>query len=101
MMKTPQADAFLGGYSLPSYNVSQCGSLCDGTAGCKSFNVYYERNPTLNPADACPDPAPLANIVCTIWGASVNETQLTNVGQWRSSFAVVIAGSNGYTKVAA
>lgn len=81
-----------------SYNVTACASRCDATAYCKGFSIYYERDPTLQPADACPNPSPLTSIRCTYYTQAVGASYTTNIGEWRDSFAVVIAGANGYTK---
>lgn len=54
-----------------------------------------ERNPSITPGDACPDPASTTNYKCTLWGAQVSASSATNVGQWRNQFHVGIRGSNG------
>ncbi|KAL9059516.1 MAG: hypothetical protein Q9206_001453 [Seirophora lacunosa] len=71
--------------------------LADG--GLQAFNMYIERDPSLNPnAEDCPNPPSTTNFKCTLWGAPVVAEQATNKGQWRDSFQVVITGSNGYNK---
>ncbi|KAL9012328.1 MAG: hypothetical protein Q9173_002899 [Seirophora scorigena] len=71
--------------------------LADG--GLQAFNMYIERDPSLNPnAEDCPNPPSTTNFKCTLWGAPVVAEQATNKGQWRNSFQVVITGSNGYNK---
>ena len=36
------------------------------------------------------------NIKCVFWGGEVTSDSLSNTGQYRDQFQVVIAGSNGY-----
>lgn len=78
-----------------TYNVQQCADFCDSEKFCLGFNIYYERDPSINPAAACPDPAPITNVKCSIYGYPVAKGSATNNGQWRQDFHVVIAGSNG------
>lgn len=88
------------GYSVVntgSYDVDWCAAKCTAKAGCLSFNIYFERDPTLDPGSGCPDPAAFANIKCSFWGTGLDTTTATNVGQWRNKFQVAIAGSNAYT----
>lgn len=89
--------------TINSYDPVQCAHLCDSNPdGCTSFNLYYERDPTVNPAPACLNPSSLTNVKCTLWKASTQSgAGATNTGQWRYDFHVVIAGSNGYFKDAA
>jgi hypothetical protein len=88
---------YLGYYSLSSYNVQTCASYCNSVATCLSFNVFYERDPTLNPADACPNPTAGTAIKCSLWGVPASKASASNMGQYRDQFQVVIAGSDGYT----
>ena len=86
----------MGMQTLNSYDTLGCASLCDQADGCQAFNVYAERDPSLNPnADTCPDPASTTNLRCTLWGVPVSQSQAQNSGQWQDSFHVVIAASNG------
>lgn len=98
-------NTYLGYRTLNSYNTIECAQFCDATYGCGGFNIYYERDPEVNPADACPNPPSTTNIKCSLWGAAVTPESATNDGQWRGpmdannqAFHVVIAGSNGYSK---
>ncbi|KAG9604620.1 hypothetical protein KCU77_g679, partial [Aureobasidium melanogenum] len=86
------------GYSLLSfYDVKTCASHCSSVAGCESFNIYFERDPSLDPnAIACPNPPSYVNVKCVLWGSIVGLINANNYGQWRDSFQVLIAGSNGY-----
>lgn len=91
-------NSYLGLYTLKSYDTIKCQQLCDAANLCSGFNIYYERNPTLAPAEACPKPSSLTNIKCTLWGSPITPESAKNKGQYRRDFQVVIAGSNGYTK---
>ncbi|KAG9614012.1 hypothetical protein KCV04_g16668, partial [Aureobasidium melanogenum] len=96
------ANKYMGLWTLTSYDTIGCASLCDKTTGCEAFNMYSERDPTLDPNNTnCPNPQSLTNYKCTLWGAGVFSTQAKNFGQWRDQFQVVITGSNAYNKVPA
>ena len=93
------ANSYLGLYTLSSYDVEGCSQWCDNTTLCTAFNIYVERDPSLNPtAGECPNPPSITNYKCTLWGSSISAADATNTGQWRADFEVVIAGSNGYDK---
>jgi hypothetical protein len=79
------------------YDVDYCAAKCNAKAGCLSFNVYFERDPTVEPASGCPNPEAFANIKCSFWGTGLDATTAKNKGQWRNKFEVAIAGSNAYT----
>ncbi|KAK6004284.1 hypothetical protein QM012_009134 [Aureobasidium pullulans] len=91
---------YLGFTTLASYDVQACASKCDSIRGCSGINIFFERDPTLEPADACPNPASTTTIKCVFWGGYVAAANAKNKGQWRNKFHVVIAGSNGYMKSA-
>ena len=91
------ASNYMGLYTLSSYDTLTCASKCDRAAGCEAFNVYLERDPTVDAnAVNCPNPPSTTNYRCTLWGAPVCPEEATNSGQYRDSFHVVIAGSNGW-----
>ncbi|PNS13783.1 hypothetical protein CAC42_3276 [Sphaceloma murrayae] len=91
------AYGYMGYTLLPAYNATLCANKCTAILGCQSFNLYFERNPIVDPNDnSCPDPASTTNIKCVFWGGPVAESNALNSGQYRSQFQVVIAGSNGY-----
>ncbi|KAL9009284.1 MAG: hypothetical protein Q9173_005677 [Seirophora scorigena] len=92
------ANSYMGLYTLKTYDAIKCQQLCDAASLCTAFNIYFERDPTLAPADACLNPAGFTNIKCTLWGSGVTAEAATNKGQYRRDFQVVISGSNGYTK---
>ena len=86
----------MGLYTLTSFDTLSCASRCDQASGCQAFNVYVERDPSVDPnAQNCPNPPSTINYKCTLWGAPVAAGEATNYGQWRDSFQVLIAGSNG------
>ncbi|KAL9604708.1 MAG: hypothetical protein Q9179_001775 [Wetmoreana sp. 5 TL-2023] len=93
------ASKYMGLHTLKSFDTLGCASLCDQADGCEAFNMYIERDPSVDPnANDCPNPPSTINYKCTLWGAPVVAEEATNKGQWRDSFQVVITGSNGYNK---
>ena len=62
-----------------------------------SFNIYFERGPTVAPGGSCLNPPSTTTIKCALWGGPVSAGDAVNTGQPREQFKVVIAGSNGYT----
>ncbi|KAI6909135.1 hypothetical protein KC318_g4057 [Hortaea werneckii] len=85
------------GYSvLDTYDVAQCSERCNAIQGCMSINIYFERDPSVDPTATCTNPPSEEVIKCVYWGGPVTEASATNVGQYRRDFHVVIAGSNGY-----
>ncbi|KAF3009730.1 hypothetical protein E8E13_009180 [Curvularia kusanoi] len=94
-----QQAGYLTYKTFTSYDVQGCADACDGEQYCQGFNIYFERDPSLEPGDACPDPASTTNIKCSLYGYPVGAKAATNQGQWRQNFQVVIAGSNGYSKI--
>jgi len=77
------ADKFLGVRTLGSYDPFTCADYCDKTTGCSAFNIFFERDPTLDPGEYCPDPPGTPNIKCTLWGVLLDSTMATNTGQGR------------------
>ncbi|KAH0042320.1 hypothetical protein KCU80_g3041, partial [Aureobasidium melanogenum] len=43
------ADNYMGYTLLASYDVSACASDCSAISGCNSVNIYFERDPSVNP----------------------------------------------------
>lgn len=85
---------------MNSYDTLTCASKCNDITGCVAFNIYFERDPSLDPnAQQCPNPPSVTNIKCVWWGVPVSKSTATNSGQYRDSFEVVIAGSNGYNAI--
>lgn len=55
-------DAYLGYSVVQTYDVATCAQKCTAKAGCLAFNIYFERDPTLEPGTGCVDPPAFANI---------------------------------------
>jgi hypothetical protein len=109
------ANGYLGYTTLPTYNVDTCSKKCDSIVGCQAFNIYFERDPKVEPGsgDYCNNPPSTTNIKvsfsshlsiswtvtdtqkCSFWGGPVTKENAVNSGQWRRDFQIVIAGSNG------
>ncbi|KAH9839617.1 hypothetical protein Tdes44962_MAKER08072 [Teratosphaeria destructans] len=104
------ANSYLTYETLTSYDVTTCAKFCDDTDLCTAFNIYIERDPSVNPTSNgtslanvgwgtdCPNPSSVTNYKCSLWGSSINAASATNYGQWRDEFQVVIVASNGYDK---
>ncbi|KAG9593032.1 hypothetical protein KCV04_g20894, partial [Aureobasidium melanogenum] len=91
------AYGYMGYTVLNEYSTQTCADKCDAIKGCAAFNIYFERDPTVNPNDvSCANPSSTTNIKCVFWGGPVTTDNAKNNGQWRKDFHVVIAGSNGY-----
>ena len=91
------------GYSVlsgSSYDTQECAKRCNDAKGCQSFNLYYERAPSVDPSDACTNPVSQTVLKCVYYGGPVSQATATNDGQWRRDFHVLIAGSNGYVNKA-
>ncbi|TKA80898.1 hypothetical protein B0A55_01662 [Friedmanniomyces simplex] len=85
------------GYSiLDTYDTASCAAQCDAIVGCSSVNIYFERDPSIDPTSTCSNPPSETVIKCVYYGGPVTPASATNLGQWRYDFHVVIAGSNGY-----
>ncbi|WPH03990.1 Hypothetical protein R9X50_00687400 [Acrodontium crateriforme] len=103
------AQSYLGLYTLKTYDVAGCGAQCDANSLCTAFNIYAERDPSLNPSKNdstaptvwgyyCPNPPSMTTFKCTLWGSAIDNTTATNQGEWREDFHVVITASNGYDR---
>jgi hypothetical protein len=83
---------------LTSYDPAQCAAKCTSISGCTSFNIYFERDPSIYVDSAnCPTASSVTRIKCAFFGAPITTAAATNVGQYTGQFHVVIAGSNTYT----
>lgn len=89
---------YLGFQNIATYNPGTCAAACNGMATCSSFNIYFERDPTVDPGSGtrCDNPPSTTNIKCSFWAGPMTASQATNTGQTRDQFVVLIAGSNGY-----
>lgn len=105
------ADAYIRLQKFQTYDAVKCAAACDQTAGCLSFNVYAERDPSLNPTDNdssmptvwgynCPNPPSMTVFGCTLWGSNLTVADATNKGSMREQFQVVITASDGYARQA-
>ncbi|KAF2785452.1 hypothetical protein K505DRAFT_209046, partial [Melanomma pulvis-pyrius CBS 109.77] len=100
---TDYAQDSLGYQDFGSYDAQACAAKCTGQADCAAFNIYYERSPSVDPADGCTNPPSTTSIRCVLFSNSLTPEMAQNPdnsGQYRRDFIVVIAGSNGYTKEA-
>ncbi|KAH7051317.1 hypothetical protein B0J12DRAFT_599886 [Macrophomina phaseolina] len=92
------AYAYLGYIVLTTgYDVNKCAEQCTRKEGCLAFNIYFERDPKVEPGNGCRNPEAFANIKCSFWGGALDASTANNAGQWRADFHVGIAGSNAYT----
>lgn len=103
------AQSYIGLYSLQTYDVAGCAAKCDSTDLCTAFNIFVERDPSLNPSNNdstaptvwgyyCPNPPSMTVYKCTLWGSNIDSSMATNTGETREQFQVVITGSDGYDK---
>ncbi|KAF4550538.1 Hypothetical protein D9617_17g048070 [Elsinoe fawcettii] len=92
------ASNYITYYQLSAYDPVACSALCEKTPGCQSINIYFERQPIIDPGASCPNPTAGVNVRCALWGSQLTAAQATNVGQWRQQFMVVIQSSAGYVK---
>ncbi|KAM0128194.1 hypothetical protein ACHAP3_008415 [Botrytis cinerea] len=87
--------------SVTSYDPAICANACNNIQGCTSFNIFFERDPTVVPdTEDCPNPPSQTLIKCSLFGGLLDASSATNSGQWQADFHVVIAGSNSYNAVA-
>ncbi|KAI4722340.1 hypothetical protein E4T48_01227 [Aureobasidium sp. EXF-10727] len=94
------AYGYLGFTTLSTFDTAKCAAKCDAIYGCLSFNLYFERDPSVDPgsgASGCENPPSVTYIKCVFWGGPVSKSNANNYGQYRNQFQVLIAGSNGYT----
>lgn len=94
-------DNFIAAVPMKNYDTEECADQCNQHDDCAAFNTYFERSPRYAPNpvfSACQNPRSSTNIVCTLWGDQLDKDHATNEGGMRSSFAVVVAGSNLYNR---
>lgn len=107
------AQSYLGLFTLKTYDAQECAAKCDCNDLCTAFNIYAERDPSLNPTNNdstynpgyktvwgqnCPNPPSQTDFKCTLWGSSIDSTTATNTGYTTEQFQVVITASDGYDK---
>ncbi|THW66062.1 hypothetical protein D6D20_01557 [Aureobasidium pullulans] len=97
MQASSSAFSYMGFDTFDTYDVATCATRCTAKRGCVSFNIYFERDPSVNPDDSsCSNPPSVTMIKCSYWGGPVTVQNTVNVGQPRGGFEVAITGSNGY-----
>ena len=89
---------YLGYRQISSYNTSACAAYCDQVDACNAFNIFYERTPVYVPNDNCSNPNAAAAVGCGLYGAYLDNTTATNLGQYRNDFLINAQGSNGYNQ---
>ncbi|ROV98079.1 hypothetical protein VMCG_07016 [Cytospora schulzeri] len=91
----------MGWLNLADYDVTACGTYCNNTAGCLSFDIFFQRSPTVAPSfnSSCPNPPSMTSVMCWIYSNPMTTADLVNTGETRGQFQVVIAGSNLFNKV--
>jgi hypothetical protein len=90
--------SYLGYTELPIYSPQTCSRRCDATTGCKAFNIFFERTPTLKVGEQCRNSLSSTTIKCALWGEELGEGDGKNKGYRTWDFQVVVAGSNAYNK---
>jgi hypothetical protein len=93
------AYGYLGYTTYKTYDVASCAAKCNSIAGCVSYNMFYERSPSIelgSGESGCTNPPSTTFIKCAFWGGPATAANANNYGQWRNKFQVVITGSNGY-----
>jgi len=65
------------------YEPFDCAARCDSIPGCVSFDIFFERLPTLNPSEYCSNPRATVKIGCTFWNGRVDGTMAAYVGEQR------------------
>lgn len=96
----PYQNGFMGLFPFKSYDTIKCQEHCDAADGCVAFNMAIERDPSVAPADACPNPPSVVYYKCTLWGLPISAATAKNKGQWRNMFQVAVTGGNAYKKMA-
>ncbi|KXT10080.1 hypothetical protein AC579_1568 [Pseudocercospora musae] len=98
---------WLGAGLLPRltlyYKISGCAAQGNSNYRCTAFDIALERATSTEPSAAdgsCLQPPSTTLIKCVLWSGPVNTDNAVNAGQLRNAFQVVIAGSNGYNKLA-
>ncbi|KAI0416359.1 hypothetical protein F5X98DRAFT_388110 [Xylaria grammica] len=95
------AYGYLGFTLLESYDTQTCAAKCKGINGCRSFNLFFERDPALQLGDFCPDSQSTTLIKCVFWGGPTSVDNAKNTGFRYYDFDIVIAGSNAYDSLTA
>ncbi|KEQ88150.1 hypothetical protein M438DRAFT_371138 [Aureobasidium pullulans EXF-150] len=89
---------YRGYKTYQSYDVAKAANDCRAIKGCKSFNIFFERDPLQDPSATC-TPGSTNVIKASFWSVPLSKPVATNKGQYRNKFQVVIAGSNAYNLI--
>lgn len=90
--------ADLGYTELESYDTIKCAAQCNNNQNCSSFNIYFERTPSVYLGPECTDAPSITVIKCVLHGVFITEYRLVNFGSRTWDFTFAMAGSNGYNK---
>lgn len=94
-MQAVSTDKQIMTQTIKSYDPRICADICQNVYGCASFNIYFVRNPVVNPAAKCPNPASLTNINCRYSTTETTGEDATFSSGKLADFEIVVAGSNG------
>ncbi|RYC56894.1 hypothetical protein CHU98_g9302 [Xylaria longipes] len=101
LKSSSNAYGYMGFTLLESYDTQACATQCTNINGCHSFNIFFERDPSIQPGDDCPNPASTTLIKCVFWGGPTSADNAKNTGFTYYGFDIVIAGSNAYDSLTA
>ncbi|KAI5197076.1 hypothetical protein E4T38_08194 [Aureobasidium subglaciale] len=93
------AYGYLGYSNLASYDTNACAAKCSKAVGCMAFNIYFERDPSVDPgtgSSGCANPSSVVYAKCVLWGGPLTIANAVNKGQMRNQFEIAVAGSNAY-----
>ncbi|KAI5197108.1 hypothetical protein E4T39_07471 [Aureobasidium subglaciale] len=93
------AAGYRGYKTYTSYDVNKAAADCKAIKGCKAFNIFFERDPSIDPCSTNKDPPSTNVIKASFWSIPLCAKDATNKGQYREKFQVVIAGSNAYNMI--
>jgi len=81
---------YLGFKVIPYYDPFLCASICDDMKGCLGFNIFFERDPTLEPSEYCPNPPAGINVKCSFWRKQINANGDMNPGEQRYATTIPV-----------
>ncbi|KAI5267413.1 hypothetical protein E4T47_08077 [Aureobasidium subglaciale] len=93
------AAGYRGYKTYTSYDVKKAAADCKAIKGCKAFNIFFERDPSIDPCATNKNPPSTTVIKASFWSIPLCAKDATNTGQYREKFQVVIAGSNAYNLI--
>jgi len=80
-MTSIKTSAYLGDRTLSIYDPFLCANECDNIRGCVGFNLFFERDPVLQPGPYCENPSAGINIKCTLWGNMLDASMAVYSGE--------------------